>query len=153
MIICSLVIRRYFELKQEIHISSSARQNLEQVVKDKNIVEKNLKLKDFYSQEILALVKKLEYTSSNSDILKAIRKSISKVLGYRTVWFYEISEDKKFADLLFDGIVPKSIKKREFTRVEIDSSPYYKKLSSIRIVDIVDDAQENIFLKLNLRKF
>ena len=146
-IICFFGIRSYFEITKEFKKTIQIQKELEDVLFDKNKIEESLRLQETYSQEILSLVHKLEYSESYNEILSAVKKSISKVLGYRTVWFYKISEDKKYAELIFEGILPRSMRNQEFIQIEIDSSPYYKKITTKKEIDIVEDAlNDKIFV-------
>ena len=150
-VICFLGVRRYFELKREINNSFLIQKELEEVVREKNKIEESLRLQESYSQEILSLVKKLEYTQTNSELLSVVKKSIAKVLGYRTIWFYKISDDKKYAHLIFDGIIPRSMKQQDFIRIDINSSPYYQRITTQKKIDIVDDALNDT--ELSNKKF
>ncbi len=133
-------IRRYSELKKEMVESTITKSNLQIEIDERKEIEEYLRVQEHYSQITISIIQKLEYAVTYDDILDASKKVLFEVLGYKTAWFYRISDDKKTAKLIFSGKIRRIMERKKLQHIEIVEDPYYKRIAHTHEIDIIRDA-------------
>jgi len=69
-------------------------------ITERKLAEDTLREQEKYSQSLLRLSRELERSQTYADILKAAAGEVSLILGYKNIWVYLLSEDKKYFKVL-----------------------------------------------------
>lgn len=56
-----------------------------------------------YFESLLRFLKKLDFTSTYDEILNTAREEIQSTIGFKTSWFYMLSEDQKYFELIAES--------------------------------------------------
>ncbi|MCF8242308.1 MAG: PAS domain S-box protein [Melioribacteraceae bacterium] len=106
------------------------------------IAEMALKEKQLHSQSLLRLSKKFELAYTYDEVVNAALEEINKIIGYKNIWVYLFSEDKKYAFVLAaEGTVSNLIlSEKEVTRLTINGDKMLEEIAAAQEIIIVEDA-------------
>jgi len=105
--------------------------------------EEALRNRERHSQSLLRLSRKLEQAQTYSDVLNAAQDEVREIIGYRNLWAYLITEDKKYAHALFaKGPLEKLIMSEDGTAtLSIQGDKMLEEIADAREIVIVEDAR------------
>ncbi|MBI2418157.1 MAG: response regulator [Ignavibacteriales bacterium] len=109
-------------------------------VSDRQHTEKALHERINHSQSLLRLSKKLELAQTYEEVFVAAREEVRNIIGYRYLWLYLLSEDKKyFKCVVSDGPITKDMKP--------DESPYTLMISGDQMLEEIAEAKNIVIVK------
>lgn len=130
-----------------INVLSIARDVTEQKTAMENLVERQK-----HSQSLLRLSRRLEQAQSYREVFKAALEEVREIIGYKNLWAYLFSKDKKEATLL-DAVGFKSDKiKSECGEsiITVRDDRMMEELLGTKEILIIEDAQTD--LRINKEK-
>ncbi|HYR57515.1 MAG TPA: PAS domain S-box protein, partial [Chthoniobacteraceae bacterium] len=111
-------------------------------ITDRKRVEESLRIKQEHAESLLRLSRKLERAATFAEILKASREEVQQTLGFGVVWFYLLSDDRKFFRLIRadEGTQPRaSVTDGELLVIEGDRM--LEELAASDEIVVVEDAR------------
>jgi PAS domain S-box-containing protein len=107
--------------------------------------EAKLVEREHLSQSLLRLSKFLEHVTNYSEIMNAARDEIITVVGYKNLWAYVISEDRKYAHVLVakGPLADKILNEKEIATLTIESDPMLQEIVEAKSITIVEDARSD----------
>ncbi len=134
------IFRRFREMQAQTTSLFFSRIKLQKEVEERKKIEEYLRVQENFSRNIIQLIKKLEYANSYNEILDVTKQTLLDVMGYKTAWFYQFSEDRQTAELIFSEKNPLFIKQQEMLQVNILSDSYYSQIANASEISVIDDA-------------
>ncbi len=104
--------------------------------------EAELHLQQLHAQSLLRLSRKLERVESLTDILRAAREEVEGTLGFKLVWLYLISEDRKFLRFVTadEGATPRN-QPDDGKLLLIAGDPMLEEIATGQDLVVVEDAR------------
>ncbi len=105
--------------------------------------EKALKEKDQHSQSLLRLSRKLEQAQTYAEVLSAAQKEVKTIIGYQNLWAYLLTEDKKYAHVIFAGGPSEefALSEDEAATLAIQGDRMLEEIAEAKGIVVVEDAQ------------
>lgn len=102
-----------------------------------------LKEREHHSQSLLRLSRRFEQAQSYTDVLNAAQDEVEKAIGYKNLWVYLFTSDKKQANvLLAKGPLSEKVMSAEgIATIKIEGDRMMEELVKSRDILIVEDAQ------------
>ncbi|MDB6117956.1 MAG: sensory box protein [Verrucomicrobiaceae bacterium] len=104
--------------------------------------ENTLRTKQLHAQSLLRLARNLERALTLSDILHAAREEVEATLGMHALWFYLLSEDRKYLQMVTASTEASEITNPsigEYLRIEGD--PMLEEIATADNIVVVEDAR------------
>jgi len=110
-------------------------------ITERTNANKKLKESELHSKALLSILSKLEKSQTYSDLLTAPLEELKKIIGYKSVWIYLITDDRKHIKLL----TSKGLKSEEITEsvqiLSAEEDPFICEVINATGVHIVEDAE------------
>lgn len=102
-----------------------------------------LKEREHHSESLLILSRRLEQAQSYADVVNAAQDAVEKEIGYKNLWVYLFTSDKKQAHILLaKGPLSEKVMSVEgIATVNIDGDRMIENLVESRDILIIEDAQ------------
>ena len=119
-----------------------ALENAETISKRKR-TEIKLREREKHSQSLLRLSKKLERAQNYSDIINAAYPEIKKIMGYKNLWVYLFTDEKKYAKVLSANgpISSKLITNDKISTLQIKGDLMLEEIAEAEEIVVVEDAR------------
>ncbi len=109
-------------------------------VTERTIADRKLKESELYSKTLLSISSKLEKAQTYSDLLAAPLDELQKIVGYKTLWIYLITNDKKHIKLLNT----QGVKSKEFINsakiFSTENDPFIHEVVNTTDVHVIENA-------------
>lgn len=111
----------------------------------KKKAEETLRERERHSQSLLRLSKKFELSITYADVLNAAQTEVQSSLGYKSLWVYLLSDDKKyFKALVAGGPMSNTILSEEGTAtLTIAGDSMLEEIADAREIIVVEDASKD----------
>ncbi len=111
-------------------------------ITERKRVEDALREKEKHSQSLLRLSKKLELAHTYGEALYAALAEMESTLGYKTLWVYLLSEDKKYFKALTAGgpISPTVLSEEGTATLTIQGDRMLEEIAAAKDIVVVTDA-------------
>ena len=105
--------------------------------------EEELREQEMHSRSLLRLSRALERAEGYQHVIEAARDEVQAVIGYRNLWAYLLSEDRKFAKALVAGGPSSDIVMSEqgAATLVIEGDPMLEEIANATEIVLIEDAQ------------
>ena len=112
-------------------------------ITERKQVEDVLHERELHSMSLLRLSRKLEQAQTYADVLNAAQDEVRDIIGYQNLWAYLITEDKKYAQVLFaSGPMQETVMSKDGTAtLVIEGDPMLEAIAATRDIVVIEDAQ------------
>ncbi|HTD65394.1 MAG TPA: PAS domain S-box protein, partial [Candidatus Limnocylindria bacterium] len=110
-------------------------------ITERKQAEESLRIKQQHSESLLRLSRKLERVVTAADILKAAREEVQRTVGFRVVWLYLFSDDRKFLKLMLAAEETPRSHAPDGEMLLIEGDPMLEEIAAAKDIVVVEDAR------------
>ncbi len=112
-------------------------------ITERKRIEDALHERERHSQSLLRLSRNLEHVQTYEDALKTAQNEVYQILGYKNLWVYLITEDKKYArSIAANGQIADTVMSDEGTGLlPIEGDPLLEEIVHTNNIVVVEDAK------------